>query len=42
VNCQAVDEGWLTGTHQKTLEHGMLPANYVQKIVEKTGQARLA
>ncbi|KAI6235160.1 hypothetical protein M3Y95_00021800 [Aphelenchoides besseyi] len=42
VNCQAVDEGWMTGTLQRTLEHGMLPANYVEKIVEKTGQFKLS
>jgi len=29
VNCQQVDEGWMTGTVQRTLMWGMLPANYV-------------
>jgi len=41
VNCQAVDDGWLTGTLQNSLETGMLPANYVEKIIVKTGQSRL-
>lgn len=42
VNCQTVDEGWLTGTIQTTLKSGMLPANYVQKIIEKTGQFKIS
>uniref|UniRef100_A0AC34PUK0 LIM and SH3 domain protein 1 n=1 Tax=Panagrolaimus sp. JU765 TaxID=591449 RepID=A0AC34PUK0_9BILA len=41
VNCQKVDEGWITGTVQRTLTWGMLPANYVEKIVPKTGNFKL-
>uniref|UniRef100_A0A7E4WD06 SH3 domain-containing protein n=1 Tax=Panagrellus redivivus TaxID=6233 RepID=A0A7E4WD06_PANRE len=41
VNCQKVDEGWMTGTVQRTLTWGMLPANYVEKIVTKTGNFKL-
>ncbi|CAD5216236.1 unnamed protein product [Bursaphelenchus okinawaensis] len=42
VNCQSVDEGWMTGTHQKSLAHGMLPANYVEKITAMTGAYKLS
>jgi len=42
VNCQKVDEGWMTGTVQRTLTWGMLPANYVEKIVQQTGRFKLA
>lgn len=41
VNCQKVDEGWLTGTVQRTLMWGMLPANYVEKITQPTGMFRV-
>ncbi|CAK5092048.1 unnamed protein product [Meloidogyne enterolobii] len=41
VNCQKVDDGWLTGTVQKTLLWGMLPANYVEKINTPTGMFRV-
>ncbi|VDN86047.1 unnamed protein product [Brugia pahangi] len=37
VNCQKVDEGWLTGTVQRTLQWGMLPSNYVERIKQPTG-----
>lgn len=37
VNCQKVDEGWMTGTVQRTLKWGMLPANYVEVIKQPTG-----
>lgn len=37
VNCQKVDEGWMTGTVQRTLQWGMLPANYVEIIKQPTG-----
>ncbi|VDD94444.1 unnamed protein product [Enterobius vermicularis] len=37
VNCQKVDEGWMTGTVQRTLQWGMLPANYVEVIKQPTG-----
>ncbi|CAJ0942738.1 unnamed protein product, partial [Mesorhabditis belari] len=30
VNCQKVDDGWMTGTVQRTRQWGMLPANYVE------------
>jgi hypothetical protein len=29
TNCTAVDEGWMTGTVQRSGRRGMLPANYV-------------
>ncbi|XP_068401220.1 nebulin isoform X1 [Eschrichtius robustus] len=32
VNVQAVDEGWMYGTVQRTGRTGMLPANYVEAI----------
>ena len=32
-DCQFVDEGWMTGTVQRTKGWGMLPANYVEKIM---------
>ncbi|VDO44748.1 unnamed protein product, partial [Onchocerca flexuosa] len=37
INCQKVDEGWLTGTVQRTLQWGMLPANYVERVKQPTG-----
>nr|XP_046917711.1 LIM and SH3 domain protein Lasp-like [Dermatophagoides farinae] len=30
VNCQPIDDGWMTGTVQRTGETGMLPSNYVE------------
>lgn len=30
VNCEPIDEGWMTGTVQRTGKTGMLPANYVE------------
>lgn len=33
VDCQFVDEGWMTGTVQRTKGWGMLPANYVEKVM---------
>lgn len=42
VNCQKVDEGWMTGTVQRTLTWGMLPANYVEKVVQPTGRFKLS
>ncbi|CAG0894739.1 unnamed protein product [Darwinula stevensoni] len=32
INCQQIDEGWMTGTVQRTGECGMLPANYVEPV----------
>uniref|UniRef100_A0A914WIK1 LIM and SH3 domain protein F42H10.3 n=1 Tax=Plectus sambesii TaxID=2011161 RepID=A0A914WIK1_9BILA len=32
VNCQAVDEGWMTGTVTRTKQWGMLPANYIERV----------
>ncbi|XP_077009926.1 nebulin isoform X9 [Tamandua tetradactyla] len=32
VNVQAIDEGWMYGTVQRTGRTGMLPANYVEAI----------
>lgn len=40
VNCEKVDDGWMTGTVQRTLQWGMLPANYVQPHKVPTGLAR--
>ncbi|XGW17932.1 hypothetical protein V3C99_002494 [Haemonchus contortus] len=40
VNCEKVDDGWMTGTVQRTLQWGMLPANYVQPHKLPTGLAR--
>ncbi|VDN02031.1 unnamed protein product [Thelazia callipaeda] len=37
INCQKVDEGWLTGTVQRTQQWGMLPANYVERVKQPTG-----
>jgi hypothetical protein len=41
VNCAAVDEGWMTGTVQRTLMWGMLPANYVERVNQPTGLFKL-
>lgn len=32
INCTAIDEGWMTGTIQRTGITGMLPANYVERV----------
>ncbi|XP_053114280.1 nebulin isoform X5 [Hemicordylus capensis] len=32
VNVQAIDEGWMYGTVQRTSKTGMLPANYVEAV----------
>nr|6Y17_C Chain C, Nebulin,Nuclear receptor corepressor 1 [Homo sapiens]6Y17_D Chain D, Nebulin,Nuclear receptor corepressor 1 [Homo sapiens] len=32
INVQAIDEGWMYGTVQRTGRTGMLPANYVEAI----------
>ncbi|XP_076056729.1 LIM and SH3 domain protein Lasp isoform X2 [Oratosquilla oratoria] len=32
INCTAIDEGWMTGTVQRTGQTGMLPANYVERV----------
>lgn len=32
VNCQAVDEGWMTGMVTRTKQWGMLPANYIERV----------
>lgn len=32
INCTPVDEGWMTGTVQRTGQIGMLPANYVEPV----------
>jgi hypothetical protein len=41
VNCEKVDDGWLTGTVQRTLTWGMLPANYVERVNQPTGLFKL-
>lgn len=41
VNCQKVDDGWMTGTVQRTLTWGMLPANYVERVNMPTGMFKL-
>lgn len=30
INCQPIDDGWMTGTVQRTGQTGMLPSNYVE------------
>lgn len=42
VNCAPVDEGWMTGTVQRTLMWGMLPANYVERVNQPTGLFKLS
>ncbi|XP_076331959.1 LIM and SH3 domain protein F42H10.3-like [Tachypleus tridentatus] len=32
VNCTPIDEGWMTGTVERTGQTGMLPANYVEPV----------
>lgn len=32
TNCRAIDDGWMSGTVQRTGQTGMLPANYVEPI----------
>ncbi|KAH9383117.1 hypothetical protein HPB48_023852 [Haemaphysalis longicornis] len=32
VSCVPIDEGWMTGTVQRTGSTGMLPANYVEPV----------
>lgn len=32
VSCVPIDEGWMTGTVQRTGHSGMLPANYVERV----------
>ena len=32
VNVEPIDEGWMFGTVQRTGAHGMLPANYVERV----------
>jgi len=34
TNCSAVDEGWMTGTVQRSGRRGMLPANYVTPVTQ--------
>lgn len=31
INCEVIDEGWITGTVEKTGKRGMIPANYVEQ-----------
>jgi len=31
MNAEKVDEGWMTGTVQRSGQHGMLPSNYVEQ-----------
>lgn len=30
INCEVIDEGWITGTVERTGQKGMIPANYVE------------
>ena len=32
INVEPIDEGWMFGTVQRTGAHGMLPANYVERV----------
>lgn len=31
VNCEVIDDGWITGTVERTGRKGMIPANYVEQ-----------
>jgi len=30
VDVTVIDEGWMTGTNERTGQHGMIPSNYVE------------
>ena len=32
INTEAIDEGWMTGTVERTGETGMMPSNYVEPV----------
>ena len=32
IDVERIDEGWMTGRVERTGEHGMLPANYVEQV----------
>ena len=32
VDVEVIDEGWMTGRVERTGQHGMLPANYVERV----------
>ena len=32
INCKSIDDGWMTGTVQRTGHTGMLPSNYVENV----------
>jgi len=32
IQCQPIDDGWMTGTCQRSGQRGMLPANYVEIV----------
>ena len=32
INAAFIDEGWMTGTVQRSGKFGMLPANYVEPV----------
>jgi len=32
TNSEIIDEGWMTGTIERTGQHGMLPSNYVELV----------
>ncbi len=32
INTEAIDEGWMTGTVERTGENGMMPSNYVELV----------
>ncbi|CAG7726872.1 unnamed protein product [Allacma fusca] len=38
IDCTAVEEGWMTGTVQRTGNRGMLPANYLRSIIATCSQ----
>jgi len=33
INCEPIDEGWMSGMHKKSGQVGMLPANYVELVL---------
>jgi hypothetical protein len=32
LNVEVIDEGWMTGTVERTGDSGMLPSNYVERV----------
>lgn len=32
INCDPIDDGWMTGVVERTGRQGMLPSNYVEPL----------